>query len=477
MGISMGRREFLRLAGATTGAFALAACQPARPTSTTAPSEPTSISTQPAAESTAQEVPTQEPVTIDFWNPMGFEEAKIHVPVIVKNFETMYPWITVNYELTGGPPGGGDFIEVLLARVAAGNPPDCAMMWTPATQYAIRGVLFPIDDFMATAKYAYPGSFYEAVMGSCMWQGKTYALPAGAADTSIFISIPMFEEKGLSTKRDDFPRTWDELKALSAQFVIWEGDLLKKAGFVPWAVDFTRPAWVQCNGGKFYDQNNVSYEVLDSENNVEWLNFLVTWLDEQFMGDVEKVNQSGTWGLVADNTAFNLGNCAMADDGCWKTTQGHVPFAFEVAPYPIGPSGSKSYTMWWSNWEVVLTGAKHPYEGFLFNEYFCTFGWSYWYENVSPEPLAWKDAPPDLRCKALVDVVGEEKAQELEAFFKKYLAEAAAEMWNSPIEDYATDIISTAIDKALHKVKRPDQALADARQLCQAKLDEVVASA
>jgi multiple sugar transport system substrate-binding protein len=472
------RREFLRLGGIVGGGILLAACRPTalQPTAETQPTAAQPTEAQPTEAPTSEGVAEREPVTIEFWSPMGSEEHKKYVPMMVEEYQSMYPWVTVEYELTGGPPGGGDFIEGLLAHVASGNPPDCAMMWTPATQYAVRGVLFRIDDFMANAKYAYPGAFYDAVMGSCGWQGGTYALPAAAADTGMFISIPKFEEKGISPKREDFPKTWDELKELSGRFTVWEGDLLKTAGHVPWASSYYWPAWVASNGGKFYDQVANSYDVLDSENNVEWLTYLVNWLDEEYRGDIEKVNQSGSWGYTGDNSSFNLGNAAMADDGAWMTTLGHIPFPFEVAPYPVGPSGTKSYTFWWANWMVVLNGAKHPYEAFLFNEYYATLGWRFWYENVAPEILPWKDAPPDMHCKALADVVGEEKSRDMEAFYKKYLAEAAAECWNSPIEDYAGDVIRSAADEALHKVKEPAQALADARALCQAKLDEVMGS-
>jgi len=68
---------------------------------------------------------------------------------------------------------------------------------------------------MAVAKYAKPDQFYEGVLQSCKWNGKTYGLPASAGDGCIFLNKKIFDAAGVSTKREDFPTTWDGLRALS----------------------------------------------------------------------------------------------------------------------------------------------------------------------------------------------------------------------------------------------------------------------
>jgi ABC-type glycerol-3-phosphate transport system substrate-binding protein len=483
---ALNRREFLQLAGLAGGATLLAACgAPATPAATEAPAvgptaapveEPTEAPTQEPTEAPTAVVAEEEQVQIDWWNPMNSPANKAVMPLIVDDFMAAYPNIRVNYELSGGPPGGGDYVEVLLSRVAGGNPPDCAMIWTPAMQFAVRGALEPIDDLMATARYGGPDKWLEMPLKSCQWQGQTYALVTSAANAAIFLDLAMFEEKGVSISRDSFPKTWDELQELSAQFTVWEGDLLKTVGIVPWGAGggWARPAWIALNGGRIFDQSTNTY-LLDSEENVETLNYWLGWLDAQFRGDIELLNQSGNWAGIWDGTAFLMGTAAMADDGSWALTNyGVLPFPFEVAKNPIGPSGSKDATAWYPSWEVVMKGAKHRTEAFLFNEYFCTVGWVRWYQEGCPEIPAWKDAPKDIYNKVLADAVGVERAKDLEGFFRTYLEESAVEMWNSPVEDYANDVINTAIDEVFHKTKSAAEALAEAQQLCQAKVQEVI---
>ena len=455
------RREFLKVAGLAGGAVVLGACTPAP------------VGAPQSAEQSA-EAPAGENITISWWSP--FTPGEINnaaIGGVVEGFEQEYPSIKVEYEVTGGPPGGGDFMEVLLARIAAGNPPETATIWTPPSQFGARGSLTPVDDFFADAKWGKPESFFTGPLKSCQWRGKTYGLPASAGAGSIYTNEDKFTEKGISTKREDFPKTWDELKALSAEFVVWEGDELKQAGFVPWAESWLKPVWSGLNGGLLFDQEAEKY-VIDSEQNVAWLDYWVQWLDEQYQGDVEKLNLYGNWAGVGPETAFNQGLSAMSQGGSWSPTLSDFTFGYEVVKFPVGPSGSTSVTGYWPNWWAIPNGAKSVKEDFLFCEYFCTKGWEIWYRYVLDTP-AWKDFPSGVLTKSLVDLVGEEKAQDIHNFFAAYLEDTVL-MWNSPIEDFASDTMDTTLDEVLHKTKTPAQALQEAQGICQAKLEETLQS-
>jgi multiple sugar transport system substrate-binding protein len=326
---------------------------------------------------------------------------------------------------------------------------------------------------MADAKWATPDAFYEAPLGSCQWDGKTYGLPASAGAGCIFINKAKFEEQGISTKREDFPTTWDGLKELSTEFIVWEGEELKQAGFIPWTSGWLKPMWSQLNGGKLFDAQNVQY-VLDSEQNVEWLEYWVKWLDDQYGGDIEQLNLYGAWGDVYPESAFQLEQCAIDISGSWAVTDAGIPFEWEVLKFPVGPSGSKSTTGFWPNWFVVPKEAANLQESFLLAEYFCTQGWVTWYKQVMDTP-AWKNFPEGVLTEKLVDDVGMERGQEIHDFFADYLVDAC-EMWNSPIEDFANDALDSAIDEILHKTKTPIEALKEAQGIVQAKLDEELQS-
>jgi hypothetical protein len=86
---------------------------------------------------------------------------------------------------------------------------------------------------------------------------------------------------------------------------------------------------------------------------------------------------------------------------------------------------------------------------------------------------AWKNFPTDVLTQKLVDAVGLDRAQDVHNFFAAYL-EDTVEMWNSPVEDFATDTLDATIDEVLHKTKTAADALKEAQAICQAELEKTL---
>ena len=59
-----------------------------------------------------------EPVTITWFNQFGGDIVNEVMPKMVADFEAQNSDVKVKYELSGGPPGGGDYTEVLMTRIA-----------------------------------------------------------------------------------------------------------------------------------------------------------------------------------------------------------------------------------------------------------------------------------------------------------------------------------------------------------------------
>jgi multiple sugar transport system substrate-binding protein len=460
---SLSRRQFLRLTGMAAGAAGLAACSPAAPAGQ-------GEGGGAAADAAAQ-------TTISWWNGYSTESVQQVVPQIIADFEALHPNIKIEYEISGGPPGGGNLTEVLLSRIAAGNSPDTITLWEPPSQYGALGALTALDDLMAKATIAKPDAFYEGVLNTCKWQGQTYGLPASAAAAAMFYNTDKFAEEGITMPRDEFPKTWDELRALSDQFTVMENGELKEAGFMPpWGANWLYPVWSALNGGQIFDAANNLYTVNSAEN-IGWVDYWARWLDEAYGGNFEQINIAGNWGSAypGDNSAYYNGLSAMMVDGGWIMTDVDFPFQWEVAKLPYGPSGTKTASGFWPNWFSLPKGSPHPSESFEFIEYFCTDGWQTWYK-VIPDTPAWKGASQDVVTQALIDKVGEERALELHRFFLEYLNDAAP-MWDSPVNAFAADTLQAAITAVLGKAKSTEEALDEAQSLIQAKLDETLKAA
>jgi ABC-type glycerol-3-phosphate transport system substrate-binding protein len=447
------------------------ACTPKAVPTTEAPTE--KPAEKPVEKPTEKPVePSAEQVTISWWNQFSTPTCQEWFPKIVKAFEDENPKIKVEFEITGGPPGGGDYLEILLARIAAGNPPDTVTLWDPPTGYGARGAMASIDDLMATAKTAKSSAFYPGVMKSCQFKGKTYGLPASAGAGCMFINKKIFEEQGVSSKREDFPKTWSGYRELSKKFVKWDGDSLLKAGGMPWTSGWLYSTYAQLNGGQIFDEKTMQYKV-DSPQNVEWLTFWNDWLGEQYMGDLEKVATAGNWDDVYPESQFSLGNLAVSNTGAWACTDAKYDFDFEVVPFAVGPSSTKAMTAYWPNWFAMPKGGPHPAEGFLFIEHMTTDGWGTWYAEATMDTPAWVDFPKDTLNKALVALVGDVRARDIQDFFNNQL-NSVSDMWTSPVESFSNDTLSQTVDAVLRKKSTPAEALANAQKIIQAKLDETL---
>jgi ABC-type glycerol-3-phosphate transport system substrate-binding protein len=465
----MNRRDFLQAAALGGGAAMLTACAPAAvqapattqaPTNTPAPATPTAVAAK------------AEAIKISWWNQFSTDTCKKWFPEIVNTFMTENPGIQVEFEISGGPPGGGNYTELLLARIAAGNPPDTITLWDPPSSYGSRGALAGIDDLMANAATAKSSAFYPGVLRSCQFKGKTYGLPASAGVGCLFINKKLFEDKGLSTKREDMPKTWSDLRELSAKLTSYKGSDLDIYGMAPWDTNTMLSTWSQLNGGTTFDPGTLTYKI-DTPQNVEWFKFWLDWLEKQYNGNLEKLNIVATVPDVYPNSAFALGKSAIATSGAWATTDAGIPFKWELFTLPVGPSGSAPKTFYWPNWFAMPKGGAHPNESFKFVEHMTTKGWAVWYENATLDTPAWTGVSADVVNKALEKQEGRDRAIELQKYFSEML-KTTADVWTSPIESFATDTLASAVGELMNKKTAPAAALANAQKVIQAKLDETM---
>jgi multiple sugar transport system substrate-binding protein len=449
----------------------------------------------PAAETTKQaeepaeeqaEPATGEKVALSFWTPGGSDQYCAGFTTIADNYMKENPNILMNP--TQCNPTGENYTEVLLANIAGGSPPDATIVWSSPVTYAVRGALEPLDDVMASSKNSEVKNWPEGVLASCQYKGVTYGLPASAAPYGMYYNAEMFEAAGISSDPKDFPKTWDELRRLSKEFTKWDGNLLVTAGYFPWsgpadfygqAVEFT--IWAHANGSQTFDSANLKYTI-DSDPNVEMMQYAVDWFDEEYNGDLIAVNTSANWGVYADGEgrppAWGEGKYAILNSGYWIATDmyaAEMKFKrWNVAPYPLGPNGTKTASGYWPNWLVIPKGVPHKKESFDYLDYMVVDGMKVWF-SIVPDLPANKNFPADFVPDNLISKVGDSFAAEVHKFFVNQLADAVP-MWNSPVEDFYLDQLSRAIEQILSKAATPKEALGAAQVACQNELDKILTS-
>jgi multiple sugar transport system substrate-binding protein len=461
------RRAFLQLVGLGGGAAALAACAPSAGSApTAAPGDVTSAAS--------------EPVAISFWTPGGSDAFCGGFNTIAQNFSAVEPGIQVQ-EVRCGVTESDSFNQVLLSDIAAGSPPDSTILWTSPVAFAARNALEPLDALMAGSQFSKLENWPPGVLASCQWKGQTFGLPATAGTYAMYYNAEAFEARGIPADRASFPKTWDELRRLSAEFVEWDGDTLRNAGFMPRTEPVELTVWSALNGGTFYDSENQKF-LINSDQNIEFFQFFVDWLDEQYQGDWVKVQASDNWGAYADGNgrppAFQEGRLAIHMDGFWLTVDIYgAEFKgwgnWNVAPFPVGPSGSNVVSGYWPNWLVIPRGSAHVAEAFKYLDYMAVEGIKVWFNNI-PDLPANRLVSTDLVPRVMVENRGQEIADDITAFFRGQL-DVATPMWDSPVQDFANDRIREAADKIINKVASPRDALTEAQDASQTELDNTLA--
>ncbi len=192
----------------------------------------------------------------------------------LESFQAMVaPW----EEQTGGAmafSGTRDLIAVLRARVAAGNPPDIAILPNPGqmVELAGEGKLVTLDSFLDidTINQQYAQGWID--LGTV--DGNLYGVFMKAdSKGTIWYSPKNFAANGW-----EVPNTWDELIALS--------DRIVSEGMNPWSVavesaeasgwpatDWIGEILLHESGGDVYDQ---------------WVNHKIPWTDSRIKSAWEK---------------------------------------------------------------------------------------------------------------------------------------------------------------------------------------------
>ncbi len=304
----------------------------------------------------AEAAPTGEVV---FWG-LNSEAVGSGNAEMIAALEEMYPGLTINAQTTPGTTGySTQDVTKLLAAIAAGNPPDAAVLDRfTAAQFAARGALQSLDDLIVKqgidmAEYA-PYTVDEVTFLDKIW-----AIPTGTDTRLLYWNKDVFAEAGLDPETP--PDTWDQLLEMAAKLNIINNDgSIERLGFIPNYGNSWLYMYGFQNGATFLSEDGRT-AMFDDPKLVEALEFMVRGYDLVPDG-AKAINAFQGSFLGEGDDPFIQGQVAMVINGNWAMS-GFARYAptlnYGVCLAPTKTGNDK--ITWAGGWSYVIpAGAKNP---------------------------------------------------------------------------------------------------------------------
>lgn len=291
-------------------------------------------------------------IVINYWTHTDDNRTALENRYI-KEFEKMYPNVEVRRTQNEAAKMG----DIVLTAFSANNGPDLFNL--PIEQeysYMVNGRVAPVDykaigykSFSALEK-AYMKDTFDAIT----MNKKIYGLPLEITNWSIFINKKIFRSAGLNPEKD-YPKTWEDMVAVSEKIVLRDGNIIKRRGF-----DFRYPYYlvsfipmVQQLGGDLIDSTGTK-AIVNEKAWIKVLTFMKEWgPNGKNLGSPTYVNARKIFDKDNNDMAMCLSgfyqegrlrddNKAFYDSNEWM-----------VVPFPVFKGGKKVTCAYYGHFMMV----------------------------------------------------------------------------------------------------------------------------
>jgi len=170
--------------------------------------------------------------------------------------------------------------ELILTAFAANQGPDIFnLQIEDEYAYIVNRRLAPVDH--KAAGYDSVKSIYNAyipkVLDPVTFEGSLYGLPLELTNWCVYVNDRVFKSAGLDPARD-YPKTWEDMVAVSEKITIREGEIIKRRGF-----DFRYPYYLvsmvpmaEQLGGKLISDDG-KQAIVNDPAWTQFLSFMQAW--------------------------------------------------------------------------------------------------------------------------------------------------------------------------------------------------------
>jgi multiple sugar transport system substrate-binding protein len=240
---------------------------------------------------------------------------------------------------------GTGYYDKLISMMASDTAPDL-FLFAPNlfVEYVTTNRLYNVTPLIKRDKYDL-SDFPEKSIAQYTWQGNQYGFPQDFPTRALFYNVEAFRRAGITRPPGDYnfnAPAWNWQVFLEAARRLTTGDPAS-GGTFGWNTQFGwRPysVWIYTNGGEIFNKELTECTITDAKpmDSLQWLADLVhryKVAPTRQMTQTENYNNMFTGGRVAMNESL-----PGAING-YRAVQG---FVFDVAPLPVGSSGTKAAT-------------------------------------------------------------------------------------------------------------------------------------
>jgi ABC-type glycerol-3-phosphate transport system substrate-binding protein len=444
----MSRRDFLRATAGSAGLILFAACVPAG---------------APAGQQTQEQPGAEGKTTIQWWHGWSGMTGIAAMQAVADAFNEQSDDIFVERLQVE------DVHEKYLTAIAGGAPPDCEIGNLNYSEFWARGVLLPMDDWMASCELIELEDIIQAALDGAKWHGVTYGVPCIESSVRFALSYnaKLIEDAGLDPNSP--PQTWDEVFEWHKAATRFDSaGNIEVLGFDPMdAMGGSGPGppdpffWPPSFDLAWWDGENNAFH-FDDDKFVAILQTINMFYEH---AGVEKMagyrSSYGTW-TQSPTASFPAQVQAMIVNGPWQPGElAHSSpdgnFIYTWGPTPGDRKGVKFQSSG-GHYGSIPQGAKNPELAFKFLE-FCTQNEV---QDIVFDQTGWLG--PRISWNQKLDV---STYAGLEFYITSITeADELRPSEGCPISNFVGNQWTTNVDAVNFGDKTPEQAAADMQKLC-----------
>ncbi|QQO07512.1 ABC transporter substrate-binding protein [Breznakiella homolactica] len=252
----------------------------------------------------------EAPVTLMIWTHEDPNRTVLEKRLI-DEFTKLHPNVTVDYQTYPS----SKMRELLTVAFSANQGPDIFNQnQSVIRQFVLEGRTAALDPAWIDEKNIknVVDRYIPGALEAVELDGQIYGLPLEYTNLCMFVNKAIFRSAGLDAEKD-YPKTWEDVMALSEKLVIRNGEIITRRGF-----DFRYPSYtqqflpmVEQLGGKLVSDDGRK-AVIGDQAWIQFFEYMRQW--------GPKGKNLGGPTYVAARTAFdmNKNEIAMSESGLYQ---------------------------------------------------------------------------------------------------------------------------------------------------------------